>query len=183
MKPTLFPTALHGLCVAAALLASAAARAADTDAARQKGNVLSFGPSKASAAVLTRAQLRECLAQEPLLKTEREALLRDQAELDAAKAEITRRDGELTALAAALQAERETTDASKQEAVDAFNLKLRAHNDKAQERQRLVDAFDARLPAINARAGAHNAAQQTWQSGCAGRSYNEADYFAIQRGK
>jgi hypothetical protein len=36
---------------------------------------------------------------------------------------------------------------------------------------------------VNGRIDQYNAAQAQWQGDCGNRRYDEADYFAIQRGK
>ena len=51
------------------------------------------------------------------------------------------------------------------------------------QRETLIDAYNAALPAFNAQAKAYQERHANWQRDCADRPYDEADYFAIQRGK
>lgn len=164
-----------------ALAASPGLYAAD---AATQGNTLKLGGSgSGSGKLLTRDQLRQCLSQQAALKTQGAEALRGREAIDAAKTELARLEAELAALAGELQAERASVDVSKTEAVEAFNARLALHEQKRRHREREVEAYNARLPAYNAQAEAHNAGQQAWQTECADRSYNEADFFAIQRGK
>jgi septal ring factor EnvC (AmiA/AmiB activator) len=151
----------------AALAFAAPAFGAD---APKGGNTLSLG-GKAPAAgpLLTRDQLRGCLSQQAALRTQGSDAQRDQSELDASRQEIARLEGEL-------QSERGTVDATSEDAVAAFNAKLEQLKAK-------TEAFNAKLPEVNGRIDEYNAAQAKWQNDCGNRRYDEADYFAIQRGK
>lgn len=153
-------------------LSSIPARAADAAAsapsAPAAGTSLKVG-GKASGKRLTRDELRACLKQESELKTTGAQLEQAQATLDGERAEIQR-------LGATLEAERAQVDATSEAAVNAYNEKVKA-------RLALVDAHNARLPAFNAQADQLDALRRSFTSGCADRPYDEADYFAIQRGK
>ncbi len=157
--------------------------AAAADPAAKRGNTLTLGGGKPAGKLLTRDQLRLCLAQQKALKQQDAETAQAQTALDADKAEIARADAALEAEAAALQAERAAVDASQEASVAAFNARLvqRAERERARD-QRVAD-YNMRLPAFNARVQAGHQVRQAWQADCADRAYDEADYFAIQRGK
>lgn len=138
--------------------------------APQGGHTLSMGGAAgAGGPLLTRDQLRGCLSQQAALRTQGSDAQREQSELDASRQEIARLEGEL-------QSERGTVDATSEGAVAAFNAKLEQLKAK-------TEAFNAKLPVVNGRIDEYNAAQAKWQNDCGNRRYDEADYFAIQRGK
>ena len=56
-------------------------------------------------------------------------------------------------------------------------------NAKLEQLKAKTEAFNAKLPVVNGRIDQYNAAQAQWQGDCGNRRYDEADYFAIQRGK
>lgn len=169
------------LLIAVALLLPLATSA--TDPAPKKGNTLTLSGGKPTGKLLTRDQLRQCLAQQKSLKERDADTARAQAALDADKAEIARVDAELEREAAALQAERTSIDVTKEEAIAAFNAKLAQRAERERARDQRVADYNARLPAFNERVQAGNQVRQGWQTDCADRAYDEADYFAIQRGK
>ena len=158
---------LLAVAVGAVLALAAPAFGAD---APKGGNTLSLGgKAPASGPMLTREQLRSCLSQQTALRSEGSDAQREQSELDASRQEIARLETEL-------QAERGTVDATSEGAVAAFNAKLEQLKAK-------TEAFNAKLPVVNGRIDQYNAAQAQWQGDCGNRRYDEADYFAIQRGK
>lgn len=169
------------LLLACALLWPLAAPAAGPTP--KKGNTLSFGGGKPVGKLLTRDQLRQCLAQQKALKDQDAETAQAQAGLDGEKAAIARADAELERQAAELQAERATIDATQEAAVAAFNAKLSQRGESERARDQRVADYNARLPAFNARVQAGKLSHEAWQSDCAGRAYDEADFFAIQRGK
>jgi chromosome segregation ATPase len=157
------------LAVLAGAVLAHAAPAFGADASKG-GNTLSLGgKAPAGGPLLTREQLRTCLSQQTALRSQGGDAQREQSELDASRQEIARLETEL-------QAERGTVDASNEGAVNAFNAKLEQIKGK-------TEAFNAKLPVVNGRIDEYNAAQAKWQSDCGSRRYDEADYFAIQRGK
>lgn len=175
-------------CWRAALLAAALAAAASPllaadPAPAKKGNILSISGGKPTGKLLTRDQLRACLKQQAALKEQGADASKAQAVLDADKAEIARADAELARTDEALAAERATVDVSNSAAVDAFNAKLQQQAAQREERDKRVEAYNARLPAYNQQAQALQGAEQGWKADCGDRAYDEADYFAIQRGK
>jgi hypothetical protein len=161
------PRALTRLLAASLVCAATAAAAADPSP--PKGNVLKLGKGQPGGQVLTRDELRHCLQEEAGLKTQGEQVNRGRVDLDAEKAQVERDEQ-------ALGAERAAIDASDAAAVAGFNAKLAALRDRSA-------AYKARAHAYNDDAAAYNARQQGWAGLCAGRPYDERDYFAIQRGK
>lgn len=154
----------------AALHLTIPAVAVSADAPAKAGNVLSLGgKGKPTGKLLTRNELRECLAQEVRIRALNNEAAALQQGLDNDKAEIGQR-------AEALKQSIETLDRTSKEAVDAYNA-------KAVEREQLIDTYNAKLPAFNSKADALHAEQQSFASNCADRPYDEGDFFAIKRGK
>ena len=129
----------------------------------------SFGKGKADGPLLTRAQLRECLAQQGRVRTMSEATLKLQTALDAEKAEIARLGTVLTDKLAAL-------DRTSADAVSAYNVEALA-------RDQLIDAYNARTPEFNTKVDALQAERETFTKNCENRNYDEEDEFAIKAGK
>lgn len=165
-KPLLFimlnPTLKHALLLGA-LLVTGAVQAAD------KPKEASFGKGKASGPVLTREQLRQCLTQQAQVKNEEAELVRLQNGLNTDKAAIVRSGETLTEQGAAL-------DRSKPELVTAYNELVLA-------RDKAIDELQARGAQFNERAGTAGAQREAFARACEGRSYNETDEIAIQKGK
>jgi hypothetical protein len=160
-----------GLPLAAAALValSFAAQAADPTPPR-KGNVLSLGgQGKPGGKMLTRDELRACLAHEKRLKSMNEEIRTLQIQLDNDTAEIGKHDAELKQAIA-------TVDRTSQEAVDAVKAKAAEHDQR-------VDAYNAKLGPFNAKAQAVETERAAFASNCHDRPYSEIDFFAIQRGK
>lgn len=158
LNPTLKPALL--LCV---LLSAGAAHAAD------KPKEASFGKGKAGGAVLTRDQLRQCLTQQAQVKNEEAELVKLQAGLNTEKAAVIR-SGEV------LAEQGNTLDRSKPELVSAYNEQVLA-------RDKAIDELQARGAQFNERAGAAGVQREAFAKACEGRSYNESDEIAIQKGK
>jgi hypothetical protein len=159
----------RSLAVLAGAVLALAAPAFGADAPKG-GNTLSLGgKAPGGGPLLTRDQLRSCLSQQAALRTQGSDAQREQSELDASRQEIARLETEL-------QAERGTVDATNEGAVAAFNAKLEQLKAK-------TEAFNGKLPVVNGRIDEYNAVQAKWQNDCGNRRYDEADYFAVQRGK
>ena len=92
--------------------------------------------AKASSAVLTPAQLRECVSRKERLQKQSEAAAVARSEVDAQKADLDKLEGEL-------KAEIATIDRTSEEAVNAFNAKVA-------RRDRLVETYQTRIDAYNA---------------------------------
>lgn len=167
-NPFIAASAALALGLALSLPAAAADGAASAPAATPGGTSLKVG-GKAGGKRLTRDELRACLKQEADLKTTATRLEQSKATLDGERDEIQR-------LGQTLEAERAGVDATNEAAVNAYNEKVKT-------RVALVDAHNARLPAYNAQADQLDALRSSFASGCVDRPYDEADFFAIQRGK
>ena len=177
------PQGMLGGAMLALLLAVAPAHAADPVPAKgsapAKSGTLGKAPGQAAAApsasptlaepMLTREELRQCLRQEDELKAGNGRLVTAQSTLDAEGKELAQAE-------AALKAEREGIDATSAEAVAAFNARLAALRERG-------EAYRSRALAFNEEVTAHQTRHKAWAGDCGSRSYNEIDYFAIQRGK
>lgn len=157
------------LAAAALVVFSAAASAAEPTQPAKKGNVLSLGQGKPTGKLLTRNELRECLAQEVRVKTLGDEAVALQSSLDQDKVEIGKSGEEL-------KQARETLDRTSKEAVDAFNARGAEHDQR-------VDAYNAKLPTYNTKVQALQDERANFAKNCAERPYDEGDYFAIKRGK
>lgn len=147
----------------ALLLATPAGHAAD------KPKEASFGKGKASGAFLTREQLRGCIAQQTRLALQDAELQKDQAALAAAKAE-------LASSGAALKPELEALDRTSADAVNAYN-------ERAAARDQRIDEYEARVPRFNERVETVRIEREAFAKGCDNRRYFEDDEIAIRKGK
>ena len=161
MKRTMTrPNRLQCLCVMA-LLCAAVSQAADKPA--------SFGKGKATGPLLSRAQLRECLAQQGRLQTLSADASKLQAGMAADEAEIKRLD-------AAHKEKFVSLDRTSAEAVAAYNT-------ESQQLDKLIDAYNANTPAFNAKVEALQAERTSFAKDCDNRNYDEKDELAIKNGK
>jgi hypothetical protein len=162
-----------GWALLATLVAAGGLQAADrpkTDKPKvEKPRPASFGKAKADGPLLTRAQLRECLAQQLRVRESSEATLKLQTALDSEKSEIARLGALLADKLAAL-------DRSSADAVQAYNTEALA-------RDKLIDAYNARTPEFNARVDALQAERDAFARDCENRNYDELDEDAIKAGK
>ena len=141
------------------LLAATAAHAADKPVTKGKGS----GP------LLTRAELRECMARPARLAAESEDLRQQQAANDADKTQIVQQGD-------ALKEQLATLDRTSAEAVAAYN-------EKAQARDARVDSYNAANAALNTRVEALQAKRSAYLADCENRRYDEKDEIAIKSGK
>lgn len=156
------PTLKRALLVSALLVCSAT-HAAD------KPREATFGKGKAAGPTLTRDQLRQCLTQQAQVKDQEAELVKLQTGLNTDKAAIVRSGEVLTEQGVAL-------DRSKPELVTAYNELVLA-------RDKAIDDLQARGAQFNERAGAAGVQREAFAKACEGRSYNEIDEIAIQKGK
>lgn len=163
LLPAMFNPTLKPALLVCALLVAGATHAAD------KPKEVTFGKGKASGPVLTREQLRQCLTQQAQVKNEEVELVKLQAGLNTDKAAIMRSGEAMTEQGAAL-------DRSKPELVTAYNEQVLA-------RDKAIDELQARGAQFNERAGAAGVRREAFAKACEGRSYNESDEIAIQKGK
>ena len=145
------------LLAGALLFAAAASSAADKP--EPKAREGSLGKGRSTGPILTRNELRTCLAQQDKLKGEASEVLAQQRTLDAEKAEITSQQSALEALRAAL----DRTDAA---AVDAFNARARDVDQR-------IDAYNALNLPFNTRAETLRTQRDTWDRDCGDRRYYE----------
>ncbi|HMC16064.1 MAG TPA: hypothetical protein VKI18_10555 [Albitalea sp.] len=155
--------AIPALCCAVALFAASAGHAAD------KAKEGAFGKPKPGSLLLSRAELRECLAQKERIRVQSEEMQKQQDQLARDKEEIVRLGAELKDKLAAL-------DRSSQEAVDQYNVEAAA-------RDKLIDAYEAATPGFNAKVDVLTAQRDAFAKACGNRRYDEKDELAIQRGK
>lgn len=171
MFELLFAPATRGLshAVVGALMLSAAPAMAADPVKPPDGKVSSFGKGGSDLPILTRNELRGCLAEQQLLAVMQTDFLKQQADLDAEKAAIE-------AQRAALKAELETLDRSNGELVDAFNLKATAQDER-------IEAYNQRGAPFNARASEFQAQRAAWDKACGNRRYQENDLIVIKAGR
>jgi hypothetical protein len=124
---------------------------------------------QASGALLTREQLRACMAQQARIRHAGDDIARDRAAMDIEKAALVTSGADLRDKLAAL-------DRSSQEAVDAYNA-------EAAERDKRIDEFEPRLAAFNVRAEALGAERAAFAKACENRRFDERDEIAIRKGK
>jgi uncharacterized protein involved in exopolysaccharide biosynthesis len=153
--------------VASHLLLLAAALAAGPAHAAEKAR--KDAPVKSSDSVLTPTQLRACLAQQDEIKSRTDDALKDKAAIAQDRAEIARVDAELGAELSAI-------DQTSQEAVDAYNTKVRAQDQRAK-------ALEAKVEAFNRKADGLQSSKETFQQACGNRRYDERDLDDLKRRK
>ena len=144
--------------------AKAPAKAADGKA--REG---SLGRGTSTGALLTREQLRQCMAEQDRLKQEGADALQTQRSLDQERSEIDR-------LGTEIKADLPGLDRTSQAAVDAFNARVL-------EREKRVDAYQAATPLFNERVDKLDADKQSFTKDCGDRRYREDDLAAIKAGK
>ena len=128
----------------------------------------SFG-SGASGALLTREQLRACLAQQARVAQEGEALPKEQAALTATQDELERSATTLKAVFDAL-------DMANADAVAQYNAQVQARTER-------IEAFQARTAGYNRRFEAAQVEREAFVKACGNRSYYDSDAAAIRSGK
>jgi hypothetical protein len=129
----------------------------------------SFGKGKPGGVLLTRAELRECLAQQGRVRALTDETVGVQAALEKDKAEIARLDAELVERLAVL-------DRTNADAVDGYNAQV-------QVRDRLIEAYNARTPAYNAKVDALRSGREKFAKACENRDFDEKDEIAIRKGQ
>lgn len=125
--------------------------------------------TKPAATLLTRDELRACMAQQGRIRSERDEVNRLRGQIESEKADLVR-SGE------ALKAQLDALDRSSQEAVDRYN-------DAASARDRAIDAFEARTTEYNRRAEALQGELDGYAKACENRRFDEKDEIAIKNGK
>jgi len=139
--------------------AKPAAKPAEKPAAKTVGT----GP------LLTRAELRECMAQQDRNRSDATTLEAEAAKVTEEKARLIAQGDELKQQLAAL-------DRTSAEAVDKYNAQAAA-------RDAAVDAFNTRSSDFNNRVEAAQKVRAAYTKACENRSYDERDENAIRAGK
>lgn len=154
-----------------AAVACAPAHAADPPGAKPVATAKSeraFG-SGGKGPLLTRNELRACLAQQERIRAEQDTLAKERAGREVEM-------GTLRASGEELKAELDALDRTDAEAVAQYNA-------KAQARDQAVDAFQAGAAAYNDKARALETQRQSFAQSCGNRRYDEADELAIRNGR
>ena len=162
--------------IRAALLGAATAWAAAALAQAQPARIVTpgdrigtLGSGQSGGRLLTREELRTCMATQARHKSEREALVQREKALDKEKPDIV-------AESDAIKAARESLDRTSEEAIRAFNQRVLDSDAR-------IDDYNKRNAALVADATAWQAAFDQWKTQCGDRRYREDDEIAIRRGK
>ncbi|HEY0858475.1 MAG TPA: hypothetical protein VGE16_15530 [Albitalea sp.] len=155
------------------LLAASIAQAAEP--AKPPAKSAAAKPSKSQSAakpkplLLSREELRECMASKTRLAQQREETVQLQAQLAADKQALQQSGEELKAQLAVL-------DRTNEELVQQ-------HVDNHNAREKRVEAFHASAANFNAKVDQLNAQQEAYAKACENKRFDEADELAIRRGK
>jgi hypothetical protein len=174
MQPIRFIALRAVLCavVTAGLAAGAGAADKAKPPAKPGSGVASLGGGGGGAKdlpILTRNQLRECLAQQDKLHADETEVVAQQRDMDADKAEIAQQGQ-------ALQAELAALDRTSASGVQAYNA-------RAVEHERRIDAYNARSKPFNERVEALKTQRAGWAQECSNRRYMENDLIIIKAGR
>ncbi|MEE4383165.1 MAG: hypothetical protein V2J02_14285 [Pseudomonadales bacterium] len=115
--------------------------------------------------VLTRAQLRECVAMEERIETM-------QSTIDSQKTELDGAERDLETLGTRLDREAIALDRYSQESVDRYNALVERHRQQ-------IDAFNARVNEYNRLVDDGAPLIDRYNSSCAERAYYEDDLAAV----
>lgn len=127
----------------------------------------SFGSGKGP--LLSRAELRECFAQQDRIKSNNEAAAKEREGLEKEKTEIVEQ-GKV------LKESLTTLDRTSAEAVQQYNAAVQARDQR-------IDAFEARMPQFNAKVEALQKDRDDFERQCGNRRYDEEDEIAIRKGR
>jgi predicted outer membrane protein len=161
------------LCAGAAMAADppatakpAAKPSAKSPELRREG---SLGKGTSALPILTKEQLRQCMAEQERIRKENAELAQAQEQMDKDRAEIER-------LGKEIEAEKPTVDTSNDSAVNAFN-------DRVRRRIKMIEDFKAAAPVFNQRVDKLGADRQAYAASCADRRFFEDDLAEIKAGK
>ena len=164
---------IPALCCAASLLSAPLAYAADPpkEAApsKAKAKAPAKPPAKPLVPLLTRDELRACMATKERLRVTREETLKTQDQLTKDKEEVER-------VGVELRERLVTLDRTNKEAVDKFNVDTNARND-------LIDALKAGSTAFNTKVDELTAEREKYSKACENKKFDEDDEKAIKAGK
>lgn len=153
----------------AACLLTLVAALGGAHAANEKLRIGAFGSGKASGPLLTKNELRDCLALETRVVDANAGAAREREQLEKEKAELVR-SGD------ALKADVETLDRSNAEAIEALLAREKARN-------AAIEAFQARTDAFNARVGEIDADRAAFKQRCDNRRFDQGDLEALRKGR
>jgi len=145
-------------------LSGAAAAAAD-----DKLRLGVFGSGKGSGPLLTRAELRSCLALRDSVGSGNEAALRERDQIEQQKTALLRDREDIKAALDKL-------DMANAEAVEQHKARAQAHDQATQ-------GFLSRTDAFNTRVGALEADRASFKQRCDNRRFDQVDEEAIRKGK
>jgi len=157
------------VCQLALVAAGAAAQAAEKPKPPPEGKSAVLGSGSSDLPVLTRSELRACLAQQDKLTAMQADVMKEQAALDAEKTAIEQQR-------IALKAELDTLDRTSAPAVDGYNA-------KSAEQDKRIDAYNQRGAPFNAKATEWKDAHAAWDHDCSNRRYQENDLIIIKAGR
>lgn len=123
----------------------------------------------AERAILTPAQLRECLGEKERLQAQNDAATKGKAELVAGKAELDRSE-------AALAEQLATLDRTSADAVAAYNAKV-------EQRNSMIGAHEGKVAAYNKEVDNVSTARDAYEKSCQNRRYDERDLEDLKRRK
>lgn len=135
----------------------------------QKAKQGSVAKAKSGVPLMTRDELRDCMALAQRNRVQGEEILALPAQLELEKADLQRHGAMLTEALAAL-------DRTSVELVDQYNAKAAA-------RDKSIEAFDARVGAYNLRAQQLQTDRAAYAGACENRRFDEKDEIAIKNGK
>lgn len=150
--------ALIAACVGLALVDVAAAADKPRPAAAKKAD-----------AVMSPAELRDCMAQKDKLQKDSDAAVKRKDAIGAEKAEIERQGD-------ALEQEKTTIDRTSADAVAAYNAKIG-------DRDKMIEGYRARAADYNKQAEAVLAFKATYSKACENRRFDQRDLDDLQRKK
>jgi hypothetical protein len=138
-----------------------AAHAAEPAKAPAKG--------KSKSLLLSREELRACMATKERMQQQRDEIAQLQAQLGTEKGELTQSGEQLKA---------------QLEALDRTNLELvEKHVEASNAREKRIDAYEAKASAFNAKVDALKSDQAAYTKDCENKRFDEADELAIKKGK
>ena len=138
-------------------------------AAGEKLRLGVFGAGKGAGPLLTKSELRECLALQGRVKTGNDSAASEREQLEKDKAELMRQGVEL-------KAQLEALDRTSVEAIEVYRARALA-------RDKAIDAFEARTHEFNGRLTALGEDRAGFAQRCDNRRFDELDEIAIRNGK
>lgn len=128
-----------------------------------------FGSGKGSGPLLTRAELRSCLALRDSVGSGNDAAVRERDQLEQQKTALLRDREDIKAAL-------EKLDMSNAEAIEQHKARAQAHDQATQ-------GFLSRSDAFNTRVGALEADRASFKQRCDNRRFDQVDEEAIRKGK